>query len=60
VRAAVEFLQLGVEQYLRELPDDEFADLVRAVRPPRSARYPAKKRRKTLQDTGVGEVSYGG
>jgi hypothetical protein len=58
--APTEWLELGVEQYLRELPDDEFDNLVKAVRPPRSARYPAKKRRKAVQDTGVGESSYGG
>jgi hypothetical protein len=30
---AIEFLRLGVEQYLRELPDDEFAELMKVVRP---------------------------
>lgn len=48
--AAIEFLQMGVEQYLRELPDDEFEALTARVRPPKSARYPAKrngKRRST-------------
>lgn len=29
-----DYLRLGVEQYLRELPDDEFDDLVQRVRPP--------------------------
>ncbi|CAA0136109.1 Uncharacterised protein [Mycolicibacterium vanbaalenii] len=29
-----EYLLLGVEQYLRELPDDEFNDLMQKVRPP--------------------------
>jgi hypothetical protein len=29
-----DYLRLGVEQYLRELPDDEFADLIQRVRPP--------------------------
>ena len=29
-----DYLRLGVEQYLRELPDDEFSDLVLRVRPP--------------------------
>jgi hypothetical protein len=28
------YLLLGVEQYLRELPDDEFAELVQRTRPP--------------------------
>jgi hypothetical protein len=30
----VDYLRLGVEQYLRELPDDEFSDLLQRVRPP--------------------------
>ncbi|MDF3342099.1 hypothetical protein P3H80_32080 [Mycolicibacterium septicum] len=30
----IEYLRLGVEQYLRELPDNEFSDLVQKVRPP--------------------------
>jgi hypothetical protein len=29
-----DYLRLGVEQYLRELPDDEFNELVQRVRPP--------------------------
>jgi hypothetical protein len=29
-----DYLRLGVEQYLRELPDDEFSDLIQLVRPP--------------------------
>lgn len=29
-----DFLRLGVEQYLRELTDSEFAALVSVVRPP--------------------------
>ena len=36
--AAIEFLEMGVEQYLRELPDDEFEALAARVRPPRSLR----------------------
>jgi hypothetical protein len=40
---ALEYLQMGVEQYLRELPEDEFDDLVKAVRPPKAVRYPARK-----------------
>lgn len=28
------YLLLGVEQYLRELPDDEFDELVQRTRPP--------------------------
>ena len=43
-----EWLQLGVQQYLRELDDAEFAELTAKVRPPKSARHPAKKRRKAL------------
>lgn len=30
----INYLLLGVEQYLRELPDDEFSDLVQRTRPP--------------------------
>lgn len=30
----IEYLRLGVEQYLRELPDDEFVELVQRTRPP--------------------------
>lgn len=30
----IDYLRLGVEQYLRELPDDEFADFLQRVRPP--------------------------
>lgn len=30
----IDFLRLGVEQYFRELPDEEFNDLVARVRPP--------------------------
>lgn len=30
----MDYLQLGMEQCLRELPDDEFNDLVQRVRPP--------------------------
>ena len=40
---AVEFLQMGVEQYLRELPDDEFEELAARVRPPKAARIPAQQ-----------------
>lgn len=29
-----DWLRLGVEQYLRELPDDEFDELMQLVRPP--------------------------
>lgn len=43
-----EWLQLGVQQYLREMDDTEFAELTAKVRPPKSARYPAKKRRKAV------------
>ena len=41
--SAIEYILLGVEQYLRELPDDEFDALVRSCRPPKSVRYPARK-----------------
>lgn len=51
-----EWLQLGVEQYLRELDDGEFAALTAKVRPPKSARYPAKKRRKTVDANDSGAV----
>ena len=35
--SAYELLTLGVEAYLRELDDDEFAALTRRVRPPKHA-----------------------
>lgn len=41
--AAIEMLELGVEAYLRELDDEDFAALVKRVRPPKSARYPARR-----------------
>jgi hypothetical protein len=47
---AIEYLELGVEQYLRELPDDEYEALTRRVRPPAHIRHPAPrngKRRNT-------------
>ena len=34
---AIEYLQLGVEQYLRELREDEFDALTARVRPPKLA-----------------------
>jgi hypothetical protein len=46
---AIEYLELGVEQYLRELPDAEFEALLKAVRPPKAAGYPAPKNRTPLQ-----------
>ncbi|UXA14081.1 hypothetical protein KXD97_10035 [Mycobacterium sp. SMC-8] len=30
----IDWLRLGVEQYLRELTDDEFTELIQLVRPP--------------------------
>jgi hypothetical protein len=36
----IDYLRLGVEQYLRELPDDEFSDLIQRVRPPDVRREP--------------------
>ncbi len=30
-----DYLRLGTEQYLRELPDDEFDELIERVRPPK-------------------------
>jgi hypothetical protein len=30
----IDYLKLGVEQYLRELPDDELNDLIQLVCPP--------------------------
>lgn len=36
----LEYLLLGVQQYLRELHDDEFAELMESVRPPKG-RSPA-------------------
>jgi hypothetical protein len=32
---AIEYLRMGVEQYLRELPDDEYDALEARVRPPK-------------------------
>lgn len=46
MRAPVEMLVVGTEAYLRELSDDEFEALTRRVRPPKSARYPAKRNAK--------------
>lgn len=43
---ALEYLTLGVEQYLRELPEDEWTALERRVRPPKSRRFPAKRNAK--------------
>ncbi|MCA2253863.1 hypothetical protein JF710_11850 [Mycobacterium intracellulare] len=34
----IDYLRLGVEQYLRELPDDEFDELMQLVRPPDAQR----------------------
>jgi hypothetical protein len=51
--AAIDMLRLGAEAYLAELPDDEFADLVKAVRPPKSCRYPAKRNSKRRNGTKV-------
>jgi hypothetical protein len=36
-----DYLRLGVEQYLRELPDDEYNELVQRVRPPDDEPEPA-------------------
>jgi hypothetical protein len=36
----IDYLRLGVEQYLRELPDDEFDGLVELVRPSEDGRQP--------------------
>ncbi|BBZ25420.1 hypothetical protein MHIB_38380 [Mycolicibacter hiberniae] len=36
----LEYLLLGVEQYLRELPNDEFDELIESVRP-QKGRSPA-------------------
>ncbi|MCV7176762.1 hypothetical protein [Mycolicibacterium sphagni] len=43
---AVDFLQLGVECYLRELDDIEYDALIRRVRPAKARRYPAKGNRR--------------
>lgn len=43
--APIDMLVIGTEAYLRELSDDEFDALTRRVRPPKSARYPAKPKR---------------
>jgi hypothetical protein len=49
--APVEMLVIGTEAYLRELSDDEFDALARRVRPPKSARYPAKRRQAQVPDS---------
>jgi hypothetical protein len=36
---AIEYLELGVEQYLRELPDEKFEALAARVRPPTERHY---------------------
>ncbi|MCK0175841.1 hypothetical protein [Mycolicibacterium sp. F2034L] len=41
----IDYLRLGVEQYLRELPDDEFNDLVQRVCPPDARREPSESGR---------------
>jgi hypothetical protein len=41
----IDYLRLGVEQYLRELPDDEFSDLVKWVRPPEDEDKPPSDER---------------
>jgi hypothetical protein len=46
---AIEYLELGVEQYLRELPEDEFEELAARVRPPKAARFPAKPKRRNTR-----------
>jgi hypothetical protein len=43
---AIKYLELGVEQYLRELPDDEFEALAARVRPPKAARSAARPKRR--------------
>jgi hypothetical protein len=43
---AIEYLELGVEQYLRELPDDEFEALAARVRPPRVSLFTVKPKRR--------------
>jgi hypothetical protein len=45
---AYELLTLGVEAYLPELDDGEFAALTRRVRPPKDVRFPAKRTAKRL------------
>ncbi|MEZ0355501.1 hypothetical protein [Mycobacterium sp. SA01] len=40
---AIEYLELGVEQYLRELPDEEFEALAARVRPPKLLRANTKR-----------------
>ena len=42
---AIEYLVLGVEQFMRELPDDEFDALVARCRPP--APGPVKRGRRS-------------
>jgi len=47
---AIEYLVLGTEQFLRELPDDEFDALVARCRPPVSR--PASTTSSTNPDRG--------
>lgn len=44
---ATDYLRLGVEQYLRELTDTEFAYLVSVVRPPSTAHENQTPRKET-------------
>lgn len=44
---ATDYLRLGVEQYLRELTDIEFAALVSIVRPPSSTSENQTTRKET-------------
>ena len=46
---AIEYLELGVEQYLRELPEDEFEEFAARVRPPTAARFPARSKRRNTR-----------
>ena len=47
---AIEYLELGVEQYLRELPDDEFDALAARVRPPKSLRSAPRHKAAVTED----------
>jgi hypothetical protein len=45
---ATDYLRLGVEQYLRELTDNEFSQLVSVVRPPNNTSSATEFNRKEV------------
>lgn len=53
---ALDYLQLGVEQYLRELDDDEFDALSARVRPPKPVTLIRNRNSKHTNTSRRGEV----